>query len=163
LTIFDDNCQDFFHTALYSNVVLSYKKPMNTKKEHQRLLLILLIINVVITAFHYTDNFINFPDYPDPEWITPESIYQSWFILTSIGIIGYIFYLKNILWLAYICLSIYSLTGILSPGHYFFQTTEIFSLKMHLFIWLDFIAGILVLSFTIFSGLFCKEWKQLVD
>ena len=136
---------------------------MNTKIANQRLLLTLLIINAVITAFHYTDNFINFPNYPDPEWITPESIYQSWFILTSIGIIGYIFYLKNILWLAYICLSIYSVTGILSPGHYFFQTNEIFSLKMHLLIWLDFIAGTLILSFTIFSGLFLKEWKQLVD
>lgn len=136
---------------------------MNINKAHQTLLLTLLIINVVITAFHYTDNFINFSQYPDPEWITPESIYQSWFILTSIGIIGYILYLKNVLWFAYICLSIYSLTGILSPGHYFFQTTEIFSLKMHIFIWLDFIAATLILGFIIWSGLFLKEWKQPIN
>lgn len=136
---------------------------MNTKKAHQTLLLTLLITSAVITAFHYTDNFINFPSYPGPEWITPESVYQSWFILTSIGIIGYIFYLNNVLWFAYVCLSIYSLTGMLSPGHYFFQTTETFSLKMHGFIWLDFIAGTLILGFIIWSGLFLKEWKQVVN
>lgn len=134
---------------------------MNTKTRLQTLLLTLLIISVVITAFHYTDNFINFTSYPDPEWMTPPSVYQSWIILTSIGIVGYIFYLKNVLWLAYICLSIYSLTGMSSPGHYFFQTTEKFSFKMHTFIWLDFIIGASILCFTIFSGLFLKEWKQV--
>ncbi|MBE9211206.1 hypothetical protein IQ247_00480 [Plectonema cf. radiosum LEGE 06105] len=127
-------------------------------KSNQILLLILLIISVVITAFHYTDNFINFPSYPDPEWITPQSIYQSWLILTILGIIGYVLYLNNILWLACVCLSIYSLTGISSPGHYFFQTTETFSFKMHTLIWLDFIAGSLILGFTIWSiGMKYKE------
>ncbi|MGB3641671.1 MAG: hypothetical protein WBA39_29455 [Rivularia sp. (in: cyanobacteria)] len=136
---------------------------MNTNKNHQRLLLTLLILSVVITAFHYTDNFINFLSYPSPEWMTPQSVYQSWFILTGIGIVGYIFYLNNVLWLAYICLSIYSLTGMLSPVHYLFQTTETFYFKMHTFIWLDFITGSLILVFTIWSGLFLKEWKQLVN
>lgn len=135
---------------------------MNTKQTHQISVLILLIINIVITIFHYTDNFINFSKYPDPEWMTPQSVYQSWIVLTIIGITGYIFYCKNNLWLAYSCLSIYSLTGMLSPGHYVFQTTETFSLKMHIFICLDFIAGILMLSFIIWSGLFLKEWKQTV-
>ncbi|MEA5595055.1 hypothetical protein [Rivularia sp. UHCC 0363] len=132
---------------------------MNTKKLHYRLLLTLLIISTVITAFHYTDNFINFSSYPDPEWLTPQSVYQSWFILTIVGIMGYILYLKNILWLAYVCLGIYSLTGMSSPGHYFFQTTETFSFKMYTLIWLDFIAGTLILGFIIWSGLFLKEWK----
>ncbi|MDY6900096.1 MAG: hypothetical protein SWZ49_18760 [Cyanobacteriota bacterium] len=133
---------------------------MNTKQTHQTLLLILLIINIVITIFHYTDNFINFSKYPAPEWMTPQSVYQSWFILTIIGITGYIFYLNNALWLAYTFLSVYSLTGMSSPGHYFFGEIESLSLKMHSFIWLDFIAGILILSFIIWSGLFIKEWKQ---
>ena len=132
---------------------------MNTKKLHYRLLLTLLIISTVITAFHYTDNFRKFSSYPDPEWLTPQSVYQSWFILTIVGIMGYILYLKNILWLAYVCLGIYSLTGMSSPGHYFFQTTEMFSFKMHTLIWLDFIAGTLILGFIIWSGLFLKEWK----
>lgn len=98
-------------------------------KSNQILLLILLIISVVITAFHYTDNFINFPSYLDPEWITPQSVYQSWFILTILGIIGYVLYLNNILWLAYVCLLIYSLTGISSPAHYFFKQPKRFPLK----------------------------------
>jgi len=136
---------------------------MNTKRAYQKLLLVLLILSAIITAFHYTDNFINFSSYPSPEWMTPRSVYQSWFILTSIGIIGYIFYFKNFLWLAYLCLSIYSLTGMLSPGHYIFQTAETFSFRMHTFIWLDFIIGSLMLSFTIYSVFFLKEWKQVID
>lgn len=141
-------------------LLLARIKTMNTNKNHQTLLLTLLIISVVITAFHYTDNFINFLQYPDPEWLTPQSVYQSWLILTAIGIVGYVLYINNILLLAYVCLSIYSLTGMLSPAHYFFQTTEKFSFKMHTFIWLDFIIGTLLLCFIIFSGLFLKEWKQ---
>ena len=136
---------------------------MDTKQTHQTLLLILLIINIVITAFHYTDNFINFYSYPGPDWMTPQSVYQSWIILTIIGIIGYIFYYKNNFSLAYICLSIYSLTGIFSPGHYVFQTTETFSLKMHIFIWLDFIVGTSILGFIVWSGLFIQEWKQAIN
>ena len=50
-----------------------------------------------------------------------------------------------------------------SPGHYFFQTTETFYLKMYGLIWLDFLAGILILGFTIGSGLFLQEWKQIVN
>ncbi|MBV6625878.1 MAG: hypothetical protein KI793_23600 [Rivularia sp. (in: Bacteria)] len=70
---------------------------MNTNKDNQRLLLALLIMSAIITAFHYTDNFIHFHSYPAPKWMTPESVYQSWVLLTIVGIIGYIFYTKNFL------------------------------------------------------------------
>lgn len=83
-------------------LLLARIKTMNTNKNHQTLLLTLLIISVVITAFHYTDNFINFLQYPDPEWLTPQSVYQSWLILTAIGIVGYVLYINNILLFEYL-------------------------------------------------------------
>lgn len=122
---------------------------MDSKKTPQALLLILLVINFVSTSLHYTDNFLDFDKYPSPAWITPDGVYISWIALTLFGILGYFLYNKNAFWAAYFCFGIYSLTGISSLGHYFFPATEALSLKINAFIWLDAIAGISLLSFTI--------------
>jgi len=87
-------------------------------------------------------------------------VYIAWIILTLIGIAGYWLYTKEMLWTAYLCLGIYSLTGLSSPGHYFYGAMTEFSLKMHVLIWLDALAGGLVLGFIIWPGLFRKEWRK---
>jgi hypothetical protein len=117
---------------------------------HQKWLLILLVINIVVTAFHYTDNYLDFERYPDPNWVTQQSIWIAWLILTIIGISGYVLYLKRVFWLAYLSIAIYSITGAFSPGHYFFPEKEPFSFKMHTLIWLDAIAGAAILVFIIY-------------
>lgn len=126
---------------------------MDSKKTRQALLLILLVMNFVSTSLHYTDNFLDFDKYPSPAWITPKGVYISWIALTLFGMTGYFLYSKTAFWAAYICLSIYSLTGISSLGHYFFPATEALSVKMNVFIWLDAIAGISLLSFTIWLAM----------
>jgi hypothetical protein len=133
---------------------------MDTKQQSQQWLLILLVINIVITAFHYTDNFLHFEHYPAPAWITQRGVYISWLILTAIGMLGYLLYIKQVFWAAYLCLSIYSITGGFSPGHYFFPATEAFSFKMHTLIWLDAIVGLSVLGFTLWSAFLKKEWQM---
>jgi hypothetical protein len=123
---------------------------MDKIQQHQKWLLILLVMNIVITAFHYTDNFIDFEHYPSPAWITQQGVWLAWIILTAIGIIGYVLYIKRVFWLAYISIAIYSITGAFSPGHYFFPAKVPFSFKMHTFIWLDAIAGAAILVFTLY-------------
>lgn len=132
---------------------------MNNQK-NRTLLLALLIINAISTILHYTDNLINYNKYPQPNWITPNSIYLAWIGLTIFGIIGYLFYVKDNFWLAYFCLVIYSITGISSPGHYFYSVQHVFSGKMHLLIWTDAIAGISLLIFILRSALILKEWYK---
>lgn len=132
---------------------------MNNQK-NQTLLLALLIVNAISTILHYTDNFVNYDKYPQPTWITPDSIYLAWSVLTIFGVIGYLLYVKDIFLAAYACLGIYSLTGISSPGHYFYSAQHVFSGKMHLLIWMDAIAGIFLLLFILRSALILKEWHQ---
>ncbi|UBF24901.1 hypothetical protein K9N68_25085 [Kovacikia minuta CCNUW1] len=133
------------------------------KQQRQILLLMILGINLVSTILHYTDNFLFFSQYPAPTWMTPASVYIAWLLLTPFGFIGYFLYKRDVFLAAYVCLGIYALTGAASPGHYLFPAAENFSLKMHLFIWFDAIAGLLLLGFTIWSGLFLREWQRSVS
>ena len=127
------------------------------KNQRQTLLLLVLIASIVSTSLHYTDNALSINRYPEPEWITVSSVYITWIVLTLIGIAGYWLYTKEKLWASYLCLGLYSLTGLSSSGHYFYGTMSDFSLKMHAFIWFDVLAGLLVLRFVLWSGLLLKE------
>ncbi|MDM9381849.1 hypothetical protein QUB80_14185 [Chlorogloeopsis sp. ULAP01] len=130
-------------------------------KKGQIFLVPLLITNVVITISHYTDNAIFIDRYPAPEWISYSyRVYMAWIILTLIGVVGYLLYRKGILRIAYLFLGIYSLTGLFSPGHYFYGEMSKFSLKMHTLIWFDFIAGLSIIGFITWSGLILKEWQK---
>lgn len=133
---------------------------MNEKTVNRTLLLALLIVNTISTIFHYTDNFVFYDKYPQPTWITPNSIYLAWIVLTIFGVVGYLFYVKESFWFAYLCLGIYSITGISSPGHYFYPAHHVFSQKMHLLIWTDAIAGISLLFFILWSALIAREWQE---
>lgn len=135
---------------------------MNAKATSQSILKLILIASVVSTAIHFTDNYRFIEAYPQPVWVTAPSIYQSWIILTIVGMIGYWLYQSRQFWLAYLCLGTYSLTGLASPGHYLYGSWSQFSLKMHLFIWTDAITSLAVLGFVLWSLLFRKEW-QLTD
>jgi hypothetical protein len=62
---------------------------MNLEINRQFLLKLVLIFSIISTAIHFTDNYRFIEYYPQPTWITAPSIYQSWIVLTIIGIIGY--------------------------------------------------------------------------
>jgi hypothetical protein len=142
------------------SVAMNSKIIMNSKKTSQTLLLSLLIVNAISTILHYTDNFVFYEKYPQPTWITPDGIYLAWIVLTILGIFGYVFYARDAFWTAYLCLGIYSITGISSPAHYFYPAHHVFSQKMHFLIWTDAIAGISLLFFILWSALIAREWQE---
>ncbi|MBW4564737.1 MAG: hypothetical protein KME32_27160 [Mojavia pulchra JT2-VF2] len=133
---------------------------MNLEVKGQRLLKILLIASIISTGIHFTDNYLFIERYPQPNWITAPSIYQSWLILTGVGIIAYWLYKYRKFWLCYGCLLAYSLTGLASPGHYLYGSFSQFSAKMHLFIWTDGMTGLAILGFIIWSALILKQWRR---
>ncbi|GAA6619820.1 hypothetical protein NUACC26_056340 [Scytonema sp. NUACC26] len=133
---------------------------MHLEGMSRKLLRILLIGSIISTGIHFTDNYLFIEEYPQPDWITAPSIYQSWLILTVVGIIGYWLYESRKFWFAYVCLFIYSFTGLASPGHYLYGTWLQFSAKMHLFIWMDGLSGFAILGFTVWSALILKPWRQ---
>lgn len=134
---------------------------MNLEVKRQFLLKLLLIASIISTAIHFTDNYRFIHLYPQPAWITAPSIYQFWIVLTVVGIVGYWLYKFRKFWLAYLCLTLYLLTGLASPGHYLYGSLSQFSLKMHLFIWTDGLTGLAVLGFVLWSSLLLKEWRLI--
>lgn len=132
---------------------------MKTEGQRQFLLKLILMISIISTSIHFTDNYCFIDHYPQPSWITAASIYQSWIILTAVGIVGYWLYKFRKFWLAYFCLITYSITGLASLGHYLYGSLSEFSLKMHLFIWIDGLTGLAVLGFVFWSSLLLREWR----
>ncbi|YAF98401.1 MAG: hypothetical protein AB3A66_12425 [Nodularia sp. CChRGM 3473] len=132
---------------------------MNLEIKRQKLLKILLIASIISTGIHFTDNYLFIEQYPQPDWITAPVIYQSWLILTTIGITGYWLYEYRKFWFAYACLLVYSLTGLASPGHYLYGNLSHFSAKMHIFIWTDGLTGLAILGFIFWSALILKQWQ----
>lgn len=131
---------------------------MNLEVKRQFLLKLILIASIISTAIHFTDNYRFIHLYPQLAWITAPSIYQFWIVLTVVGIAGYWLYKFRKFWQAYLCLMIYSLTGLASLGHYLYGSLSQFSLKMHLFIWTDALVGLAMLGFLLWSSLILKEW-----
>ena len=129
------------------------------RSNHRTTLLLFLLASIISTSFHYTDNATFIDNYPEPDWITVSGIYITWIVMTIIGIVGYWLYTQEKLGLSYLCLCIYSVTGLSSPAHYFYGVMSNFSTKMHTLIWLDLLTGAFVLGFVIWSGLLLREWQ----
>jgi len=130
---------------------------MNSETGRQLLLKILLVASMVSTFIHFTDNYLYFEHYPQPDWITLPGVYRSWIIWTIFGIAGYMLYTRGNFGLSYVCLAFYSFCGITSLGHYLYGGMSEFSLKMHFFILTDGAAGFAILGFTIWSSLIVRE------
>ena len=130
---------------------------MSSEIKRRDLLKILLIVSAVSTAIHFTDNYLYFEQYPQPEWITKPGVYRSWIIWTVFGVAGYWLYQNRRHWSSYACLAIYSTCGLSSLGHYLYGAMHEFSPKMHFFIVTDGLTGLTVLGFTLWSILILQE------
>jgi hypothetical protein len=129
-------------------------------KFRQTLLLAIVILNLISTWLHYTDNAIFLDRYPGPAWFTTPGVFATVILMTPIGLLGYWLYLKRQFWLAYGALALYSITSLSSPGHYLFPGAMSMSVKMHSLIWVDAIAGVSLVIFLIGSSFVVQDWRQ---
>lgn len=130
------------------------------QKRRQILLLSLLSLNVVATILHFADNFFFFDRYPAPVGMHPHHVYIAWLLLTPLAVAGYVQYIRQAFRSAYLCLCLYSMTSLGGVAHYFFGSVSTFSLKMHVLIWFEELAGYALLGFIVWSGFILKEWRQ---
>ena len=121
------------------------------------LLKMVLVASAIVTAIHFTDNYLYFDQYPQPTWITPPGVPRAWLIWTAFAVAGYWLYKNQRFWPAYFCLLIYSTCGLSSLGHYFYGHMHQFTPKMHLLILADGLVGAAVLGFVIWSAWIQKE------
>jgi hypothetical protein len=138
---------------------------VNPTHRPQQVLLAILVLNLISTWLHYTDNALFVEQYPGPDWFTTAGVFGVVIVMTPIGLLGYWLYTKGKFWLAYLTLGLYSITSVSSPGHYLYPMVTPMSIKMHSLIWLDGLSGVVLICFVLWSSLIGQEWRsqQVID
>lgn len=132
---------------------------VNNTSHHQRQtwLLALLIVNIVASILHYTDNLLHFDAYPEPEWFSPYLTDSIWWVMTPFGIAELWFYRQQKFRPAYICLYSYALLSQLTLGHYVIAPIWELSLKMNSLILLESWIAIPLVIFVLWSQFVLRE------
>jgi hypothetical protein len=119
------------------------------------LLKAILAVSMLSTAIHYTDNFVQVNRYPGPGGsfytVVRVAIVISWPLLTAIGLIGYRRYRERRYQEARVCLCVYSLTGLVTLGHFAYGNPKIPAF-FYATLFTDALAGLAVLAFVLWSA-----------
>lgn len=102
--------------------------------------------SIFSTLIHYTDNYIQFDAYPQPEWLEQALVFPVWAALTAIGIWGYVLYRRGEMRPAANRFMVHSVGGLSSLGHYLYGSFDDFTSQMHVLILADGATGALVLG-----------------
>jgi hypothetical protein len=75
---------------------------------------------VAVSVVHYTDNFLNYDDYPHGTGPEPSAgvVLGAWFVLTPLGLAGYLLYTRGRIRTGAMLLVAYSTSGLVGIGHY---------------------------------------------
>ena len=112
---------------------------------------LVVLASVVLTAFHFADNYISIDTYPQPEWVTRAVVVVSWPLLTGLGIAGLWLYRRGRFALAHPLLLGYAYTGLSSLGHFISGSPDEFTTRGLVSVLIDGAAGSAVLAITLWS------------
>lgn len=116
----------------------------------------ILATTIASTAIHYGHNFVAVDRYPQVDWIsttaTRVAIIIAWPLLTAVGLVGYWLYAHRSYGRAHACLAIYSITGLVTLGH-FLQGSPDIAAVWYATIFSDALLGLAVLAFVAWSAL----------
>ncbi len=114
---------------------------------------VILAAEILSTAIHYTHNFVEVSHYPGPKslyTVTRVAIVISWPLLTWIGLMGYRRYREGRYREAHLSLATYSITGLVTMGHFIYGNPKIPAL-FYATLFTDFLTGMAVLGFVAWS------------
>ena len=88
-----------------------------------KILLVLLGLGLLVSVVHYTDNYFNYDDYPQPgpdDFPAPSAtvVGLAWFVFTASGVVGLWLWFRGHITAAAIALTGYSVSGLIGFGHY---------------------------------------------
>jgi len=85
-----------------------------------RLLTWLLAIAIAVSVVHYADNYYNYEDFPHGSGPEPSAglVLAAWFILTPLGIAGWVFFRRGDAATAGLLLMAYSFSGLVGFAHF---------------------------------------------
>lgn len=129
---------------------------MEAADEQRRLTVLKAIIaaEILSTAIHYTHNFVAVNLYPGPKDLytaTRVAIVVSWPLLTWIGLTGYRRYREQRYREAHVCLAVYSITGLVTMGHFIYGNPKIPAF-FYATLFTDTLTGLAVLAFVLWSA-----------
>jgi len=107
--------------------------------------------SVVLTAFHFTDNYVSIETYPQPDWVTGAAVLVSWPLFTLLGVVGYLLYRQQRYTLAHGFLLAYSYAGLSSLGHFLSGSPDEFTTRGLVSVLIDGAAGSTVLTVALWS------------
>src|SRR5205085_5843496 len=115
---------------------------------------VLLAVGIAESFVHYLDNTVRFSDYTGPNppaitsWIAQWMIPVSWVLFTAVGLLGYRRFRQGRLSEAAAYLAIYSVSGLISIGHYVGISIKDLSAFQTTFVFLDIAHGFAMFSFA---------------
>ena len=122
------------------------------------LLRVLLVVAIVESFVHYLDNTLRYSDYTGPNppaataWIAQWMIPVSWFVFTAAGVVGYRRFREGRYSQAAAYLAIYSVSGLISIGHYVGISINDLSAFQNTFVFLDIALGFGMLGFAAWTA-----------
>jgi hypothetical protein len=121
-----------------------------------RTLRVLLLLAVPLSLLHYTDNYLAFDLYPPGEVagleVTRDSVWIGWLVFTGGGLLGYWLYVRGQVLPACTALSFYSVSGLISIGHYAEPGMSDLAWWRHAAIWIDVTLGAAILLFAFWAA-----------
>ena len=128
--------------------------PTTASKTPLTVLRVLLTVGIAESFVHYVDNTVRYSDYTGPNppavtsWIAQWMIPVSWVLFTAVGLLGYRRFRQGRLSEAAAYLAIYSVSGLISIGHYVGISINDLSAFQNTFVFLDIALGFAMLSFA---------------
>jgi hypothetical protein len=116
---------------------------------------VLLALAIPLSLVHYTDNYLAFERYPESSLLgvdlTKDAIWAGWLVYTAGGLLGYALYRRGEIATACALIAFYSISGLISIGHYAEPGMSELAWWRHLFIWVDITLGAAVLAFAVWA------------
>lgn len=145
------------HTRIRSELPPPHRRPAGLRP-----LLALITVAFVVSIVHYTDNTINYADYPQsepggvpnpPDWI----IAPSWFVFTAFGVLGLWLFLRGRVAAAAVAVAAYSGSGLIGFGHYAVPgaTNMVWWRQAHIIA--DITCGVLLFAFAMWSAIALRK------
>ena len=127
-------------------------------EQASRVLLWLFGTAFVVSVVHYTDNYVNYDDYPQPgpDALLDPSAAQvggSWFVFTAFGVLGLWLWFQSRVVAACLALTAYSVSGLVGIGHYTVDgaTDMVWWRQTHVAV--DIVCGVAIFGFAVWMAL----------
>ncbi len=108
---------------------------------------IFLLAYCAASLLHHVHNAEFLGEYPNmPAWLTPAGVYGAWLGVTAVGVAGYSLLQLGYRLVGLAALGIYGALGLYGLGHYSVAPLSAHTSTMHLTIWLEVVAGVLLMA-----------------